>query len=98
MTMVGINCDGINSNWQSFNKIFHDIKPWPWPCAFFLQGTKLPTKQAFKSNTNDYIIFRLEREKSAGGGLAMGVIEDLNPILIRKGTDVTEAMSVQINI
>ena len=58
MTNVGINCDRINSKWQSFNNINHDLNP----CAFFLQETKLPTKQAFKSNNNEYVIFRLERK------------------------------------
>ena len=94
MTMVGINCNGLNSKWQSFNKIIHDLKP----CAFFLQETKLPKMQSFKLNTNEYVIFRLEREKSGGGGLALGVVEDLNPILIRMGTDETEAISVKIII
>ena len=94
MTMVGINCNGINSKWQSFNKIIHDIKP----CAFFLQETKLPRKQLFKSDTSEYVIFRLEREKSGGGGIALGVVQDLNPILIRMGNDATEAISVKINI
>ena len=94
MTLVGINCNGLNSKWQSFNKILHDLNP----CAFFLQETKLPKKQLFKLNTNEYVIFRLEREQSGGGGLALGVVQDLNPILIRIGTDQTEAISVKINI
>ena len=94
MTLIGINCNGLNSKWQSFDKIIHDLNP----CAFFLQETKLPIKQPFKSSTNEYVIFRLEREKSRGGGLALGVIQDLNPILIRMGTDATEAISVKINV
>ena len=94
MTMVGINCNGLNSKWQSFDNIIHDLKP----CAFFLQETKLPQKQQFKSDTMDYVIFRLEREKSGGGGIALGVIQDLNPILIRMGSDTTEAISVKINV
>ena len=94
MTLIGINCNGLNSKWQSFNKILHDLNP----CAFFLQETKLPKKQLFKLNTNEYVIFRLERELSGGGGLALGVIQDLNPILIRLGNDQIEAISVKINI
>ena len=92
--MVGINCNGLNSKWQSFDKIIHDLKP----CAFFLQETKLPPKQHFKSDTSEYVIFRLEREKSRGGGIALGVIQDLNPILIRMGNDSTEAISVKIHV
>ena len=94
MTMVGINCDGLNSKWQSFDKIVHDLQP----CAFFLQETKLPQNQQFKSNTQNYIIFRLEREKTKGGGLAIGVVKDLNPILIRNGDDATEVISVKVNV
>ena len=94
MKMVGINCNGLNSKWQSFDKIIHDLKP----CAFFLQETKLPPKQQFKNDTSEYVIFRLEREKSRGGGIALGVIQDLNPILIRMGNDSTEAISVKIHV
>ena len=72
MTFVGINCNGLNSKWQSFNKIIHYLKP----CAFFLQETKLPPKQLFKSDTSEFVIFRLEREKSGGGGIALGVISE----------------------
>ena len=63
-----------------------------------MQETKLPQKQLFKSDTSEYVIFRLEREKSGGGGIALGVVQDLNPILIRMGNDATEAISVKINI
>ena len=94
MTLIAINCNGLNSKWQSFNKILHGLHP----CAFFLQETKLPQKQLFKLNTNEYVIFRLERELSGSGGLALGVNQDLNPILIRLGTDQAEAISVKINI
>ena len=94
MTMVGINCNGLNSKWQSFDKIVHDLKP----CVFFLQETKLPPKQQFKSDTQEYVIFRPEREKSGGGGIALGVLQDFNPILIRMGSDTTEVISVKINV
>ena len=94
MAMVGINYIGLNAKWQSFNKIIHDLKH----CAFFLQETNLPQKQQFKSDTKEYFIFRLDRQLSGGGGLALGVVQDLNTILIRQGNDATEAMSVKINI
>ena len=94
MTIVGINCNGLNSKWQSFDTLIHDLNPY----AFFLQETKLSTNQPFKSDTNEYVIFKLEREKSGGGGLALGVIQYLNQILIRMGIDATEAISVKVNI
>ena len=77
-----------------FDKIIHDLKP----CAFFLQETKLLQKQRFKSDTYYYLIFRLDREKSGGGRIVLGVIQDLNPILIRMGSDTTEAILVKINV
>ena len=46
---------------------------------------------------NNFITFDLVREsKDGGGGLALGCIRDLKPVLIRKGSDGVEAMSVEI--
>ena len=89
-----MNCAGLKSKWQSFNKIISDISP----AVFFLQETKLNSKQKFKIENPEYCIFRLERLKSGGGGLVIGALSDVKPILIREGDDISEALSIQIEI
>jgi hypothetical protein len=59
-TLVGTNCAGISSKWQSFDKLIDDLKP----AVFFGQETKLRKKQKFKISNSDYNVFRLEREST----------------------------------
>ena len=87
-----MNCAGLSSKWQSLNKLINDLSP----CAFFLQETKLKKKQIFHIDNKDYIIFRLKREHSGGGGLAIGALKELKPILLKEGNYEAEAISVQI--
>ena len=62
LTLVGTNCAGLNSKWQSLNKMIEDLKP----AVFFGQETKLKKKQKFQISNSKYIVFRLEREKNRG--------------------------------
>ena len=39
-----------------------------------------------------------EEKNISGGGLAIGVIHDLQPVLLRKGNDDVECLSVEINV
>ena len=89
-----MNCAGLSSKWQSFNKLINDLSP----SAFFLQETKLGKKQKFNIENSDYTIFRLAREKTGGGGLALGALNDLKPVLLKEGDDETEAISIQIEV
>ena len=95
LTFVVTNCAGLSSKWQSFNKLINDIKP----AVFFGQETKLKKKQKFKVENSKYIIFRLEREKkTGGGGLVIGALEDINPVLVKEGDDECEALTVQVKV
>ena len=94
MFFAGMNCAGLSSKWQSLNKVINDLSP----CAFLLQETKLRKKQIFHIENKEYVIFRLEREKTGGGGLAIGALQDLKPILLKEGDDETEAISIQIEV
>ena len=40
LTLAGMNCAGLSSKWQYFNKLINDKSP----RAFFLQETKLNKK------------------------------------------------------
>ena len=87
---------------ESFNKMLCDKKPSIW----FLQETKrkIHDPKMKASNLINYQIFELRREKSAreggkglnGGGLAVGALHDLNPVLFRQGNDEVECMTVEL--
>ena len=62
-----------------------------------LQETKLKTNERLVSDAlKDFQIYYLSRKESQGGGIAIGVIKDLESTLIREGDDQTEAMAVQV--
>ena len=100
--IVAINCAGITSKMESFNKMLCDIKPSIW----LLQETKRriydPKMKA--NNLINYQVFELRREKSAreggkglnGGGLAVGALHDLSPVLLQQGDDEVECMTVEL--
>ena len=94
LIFTGFNCAGLSSKWQSFNKLINDIKPG----AFFAQETKLNKKQKFKIDNPEYKIFRLERQATGGGGLVIGALENLKPVLIKEGDDESEALTVLIEV
>ena len=62
-----------------------------------LQETKLKSNETIKcENKDDFQIFYLNRQKSQGGGLALGVEKNIESTLIRDGDDEIEVISVQV--
>ena len=100
--MYGNNCNGIISKMDSFNKILCDLQP----SVFSLQEIKRKISDPpIKScNLENYQIFELKREIEkdqggkglAGGGLAIGAVHKLSPVLTRQGNDEVECVSVEI--
>ena len=100
--MYGNNCNGIKSKIDSFDKVLYDLQP----CVFSIQETKRKISDPIlkSHNLHNYQIFELRREleKSqggkglSGGGLAIGAIHELNPILTRQGNDDVECVSVEV--
>ena len=69
------------------------VKPQIW----MLQETKLKSNETIKcENKDDFQIFYLNRQKSQGGGLALGVEKNIESTLIRDGNDEVEVISVQV--
>ena len=93
---IGNNCAKISNKIDSFNKVLHDLTP----SVFALQETKRkkddPPIKA--ENLKNYQVFELKREIEkkdggkglAGGGLAVGALHELNPVLTRIGNDEVE--------
>ena len=76
------------------------------PSIFTLQETKrkLTDPPIKAENLVNYQIFELNREVDkkdggkgvAGGGLAIGALHDLNPILVRQGDDSVECLTIEV--
>ena len=100
--VIGVNAAGIASKIESFDKMLFDRKPSVW----FLQETKRkPTDTNIKSNNLvNYQVFEMKRTKTKkeggkgfnGGGLAVGALHDLNPVLISHGSDEAECMTIEV--
>ena len=57
------------------------------------QQGRIKTKEAKK-----YQIFELNRKVKLGGGLAIGALEDVNPVWISEGDDEVEMLVVEIEV
>ena len=90
MRFLGVNAAGIRSKFNTFKKVITELKP----SLFFLEETKV--KDVGKIKLENYIIFELVRQDRGGGGLALGCDKDLNPVWVREGDDMVEALSVEI--
>ena len=102
VNIIGINAAGITSKMESFNKVLFDVHP----SVFMLQETKrkINAPKMNATNLENYQVFELRREKSkeeggkglSGGGLAIGALQDLKPVLVRQGDDDTECLTIEI--
>ena len=51
-----------------------------------------------RKNAQKYQIFELLRKEKCGGGIAIGAVDDLNPVWISEGDDEVEVMVIQIEV
>ena len=103
-TIYANNCDKLGNKLETFNKVLNDLTP----SVFILEETKrkLADPPLKVSNLNNYQVFELRREKEKtdggkgleGGGIAIGVLHQLNPVLTRQGDDEAECLSVEFSI
>ena len=67
------------------------------PTVFCLQETKTKRPNQIKTEAcKKYTIYELVRQKSGGGGLAIGVHNDLHPAWVDQGDDEVEVIVVEI--
>ena len=91
--IFGINSAGIKSKLKSFKIVLDKLKPTIW----MIQETKLRVNEKISSDfLNCFQVYYLNRQKSHGGGVALGVHRDLKSILINEGDDDTEVLSVRV--
>ena len=104
VNIIGINAAGITSKIDSFDKMLFDKNP----SVFMLQETKrrINAPKMKADNLTNYQVFELRREISkeeggkgqSGGGLAVGALHDLKPVLVRQGDDHVECMTIEITV
>ena len=92
LRLVGINAAGLKNKILTFKKLVKDLQP----SVFFIEETKFKEEGKFK--IDNFVIFELVRDSKEGGGLALGCAKELNPVLVRKGDEEVEAMSVDISV
>ena len=67
------------------------------PTVFYAQETKLSSGGKIKTeNSQKYQIFEVARKTKMGGGLAIGALADVEPVLISEGDDNVEILVVEI--
>ena len=92
LRIFAANAAGMNCKLKSFEAILSTLKPQVW----MLQETKLkPNGKVKCESINDYQVFYLNRQKSQGGGLALGVHKNIESTLIKEGDDEVEIIAVQ---
>ena len=94
LVFVGVNAAGISSKLASFDDLLLKLSPSLW----FMQETKVSYGGKIKTeNSQKYEIFELARETKAGGGLAIGALPDVNPVLISEGDENVEVLVIEIS-
>ena len=95
ITFFSCNSAGIKNKLFSLSKVINDLSV----SVFCLQETHLSREGKIKfENSKKYQIYEKLRTTKAGGGLAIGVLNDLKPVWIGEGEENIEALSVQISV
>ena len=93
--MIGVNSAGLTSKLSSFDYLLSSLEP----SIFFIEETKMKSQGRIKTkNSQKYQIFELLRKNKCGGGIAIGALEDLNPVWIAEGDDEVEVLVIQIEV
>ena len=104
INIVGINAAGIASKIYSFDQLLFDRKPSVWMMQETKQKQTAPRLKC--NNLINYQVFEMRREMTTdeggkglhGGGLAVGALLDLQPLLIKRGDDDVECLTIQISV
>ena len=64
---------------------------------FFIEETKMTTGGRIKTeNSQKYQIFELVRQTKTGGGIAIGALADVEPVLLSEGNDNVEVLVIEL--
>ena len=95
VVFVGVNSAGLSSKLASFDDMLASIKP----TVFFIEETKMKTGGRIKTkNSQLFQIFELTRKDKQGGGIAIGAINAVEPVLVSEGDDESEIIVIEIKV
>ena len=93
LLLVGVNSAGLSSKMTSFDNLLSTLKP----TIFFIEETQMSTGGRIKTeNSRKYQIFELVRQTKTGGGIAIGALADVEPVLLNEGNDDVEVLVIEI--
>ena len=92
---MGVNAAGISSKLDSLKNVLRVVNP----SIYFITETKLKRPGKLKGeNLSNYVVYEHHRKNRNGGGIAIGVIEELKPVWISEGDDNSEFLTVEVDI
>ena len=90
---IGNNVAGATSKWATVKRLIR-VKS---PSILSLQETKFRISGRHK--LDGYVTYEhLRKEKTAGGGILLAVLQELKPALVRDGGENVEALTVEIKM
>ena len=89
-----MNANGIMSKIDSFKKIVEDLEP----SVIFIEETKVRKIGMLKLDQFQFFELIRINKNVKGGGLAIGVRNELRPALFNEGDDEVESMTVAIHL
>ena len=93
LKIIGVNAAGLMSKIDSFEKLLSDEQP----SIFCIQETKNKRANKLKTDsTKMFTIYELNRKEKSGGGLCIGVLNDLHPAWVGQGDDEVECLAVEV--
>ena len=90
---MGVNAAGISSKFHSLKNVVRKLNP----SIIFIEESKLKRPGKLKDFLSKYVVYELNRKHRNGGGLAIGVINELKPVWISEGDDKTELLTVEVD-
>ena len=90
LRFLGVNAAGLGSKVMTFRKVIQELSP----AVFFVEETKFKNEGNLKFEK--YHVFERIRKNRDGGGLALGCLKELQPVWVREGEGLVEALSVEI--
>ena len=94
-SILSCNASNIKSKLYSLGKVVNDLNV----SIFCIQETFMSKEGNIKfENSTEYQIFECIRNFKQGGGLAIGALKTLNPIWIKEGNNLVEALTIQVSV
>ena len=88
-----MNAAGLKSKLNTFKKVLKNFSI----LSFLFKKVNIKRKASL-SYVDNFEIFESVRESRDGGGLVLGCLRELDPVLVSKGDEEVEAMSVDISV